>query len=44
MATREGSQTKMSQRGGAFEGEIEERGLDGKERRREGYGQVIKKH
>ncbi len=43
MATRESSQTKTRQRGGAFKGEIEEKGLDGKDRKREGYRQPIKK-
>lgn len=43
MATRESSQTKTRQRGGAFKGEIEEKGLDGKDRQREGYRQPIKK-
>ena len=36
MVTRESSQTKTRQRGGAFEGEIEEKGLDGKDRKRGG--------
>lgn len=44
MATRESSQTKMRQRGGAFKGEVEEKGLDEKDRQREGYRQPIKKH
>lgn len=45
MATGESSQTKKTrQRGGAFEGEIEEKGLDEKDRQREGYRQAIKKH
>lgn len=43
MATRERSQTKTRRRGGAFKGEIEEKGLDGKDREREGYRQPIKK-
>lgn len=43
MVTRESSQTKTRQRGGAFKGEIEEKGLDGKDRKREGYRQPIKK-
>uniref|UniRef100_A0A4W6CWH0 APC membrane recruitment protein 2 n=1 Tax=Lates calcarifer TaxID=8187 RepID=A0A4W6CWH0_LATCA len=34
---------KTRQRGGAFKGEIEEKGLDGKDRQREGYRQPIKK-
>lgn len=43
MVTRESSQTKTRQRGGAFKGEIEEKGLDGKDIQREGYRQPIKK-
>lgn len=43
MATREGSQRKTRQRGGAFKGEIEEKGLDWKDRNREGYRHLIKK-
>lgn len=34
---------KMRQRGGTFKGEIEEKGLDGKDRTREGYRHPIKK-
>jgi len=41
MATRESSQTKTRQRGGAFKGEIEEKGLGGRDRQREGYRQPI---
>lgn len=43
MATRESSQRKTRQRGGAFKGEIEEKGLDEKDRKREGYRHLIKK-
>lgn len=35
---------RQKKRGGAFKGEIEEKGLDGKDRLREGYRQTIKKH
>lgn len=44
MATGASSQTKNTrQRGGAFEGEIEEKGLDGRDRQREGKRQTIRK-
>lgn len=44
MATVESSQTKTRQRGGgASEAEREEKGLDGRDREREGYRQSIKK-